>query len=753
MRRSVVSLLVAGLLGLVPGVSLVAQDPSDRAAIERLRDSLAAAADSVTLKRLEAATIEVAKRHRDDPMIHLRLGFLSYRLGEISGKAHFEDAAGEFEWAAELRPAWPYPWYGDGLAELALGEHSVIGVENLRQALGSDHLSKAARAFAKAVEADPAFANATVDLARAALDQRIGPRLDLALSAVRAAAMSAAGRQPPLQLARGRVERTVGNADSALAAFQAYVAVGGDSGIGLLEQARTLYYVHQPAAGLRAYYAGARTSTALAAALYHSDIAWIATQAELAAFDALGDGPARATWLAAFWRQRDVAEAREPGERLAEHYRRWFYAERAFRLVSRHRHYDITERYRSTQSEFDDRGIIYVRHGSPDRRATYVAQDSVEPNETWLYHQASGDLMFHFVARKGVQDFKLVESLADALSSGFSAALALQARRGLSPAASSLFASRADLSPLYVRLGDPMGSANVRGALAEERKIGQHSIEVGTTSDSYRRVFAAPLDVMVSSFVVGDPGSGGAALHIVFAIPANRLSPLAERNRVVYPLFFRVYVTDSAGELAARLDTMRLFAAPGPLPAGTYLTGQLAVPIPPGVYSYRFLTEQKDGGAGTLVTGDSVNVDTLTGRRIAVSDLVVGRVGSGLVWSTRADTVFLNPLERFPEAGTAELYYEVYGLPPGGVYHTVIRLERRGSRSVFGAMSHLFGRDKRQPMLLEFDAPSDGPVTRVHRQVDLGDAPRGPYVLTLRISDPVTGASVNRSAHFTVVPR
>jgi len=753
MRRSIILLVLGGWLALAPRVSLGAQDPSDRLALEQLRDSLAGVADSVALRRLEAVTIAVAKRHRDDPMTHLRLGFIGYRLGEIAGKSHWDDAAGEFEWAAELRPAWPYPWYGDGLAELALGEHSVIGVENLRQVLGKDYLSKATRAFARAVAADPAFADATVDLARAALNQRIGPRLDLALSAVRAAASSPAGRQPLLQLARGRVERAVGNADSALAAFKAYLAVGGDSGVGHLELARTLYFAHQPAEGLRAYYAGARASTASAAALYRSDLAWTTTPAELAAFDALDSGPARAKWLAGFWQERDVAEAREPGERLAEHYRRWFYAEQHFLLLSRHRLYDITERYRNTLGEVDDRGIIYLRHGPPDRRATYVSSDAVEPNETWLYQEPHGDLIFHFVARKGVQDFKLVESLADALTSGLGGALALQAQRGMSPAASGLFASRADLSPLYVRLSDPTGSANVRGALAAERKLGQHSIEVGTTSDSYRRIFAAPLDVIISRFVVGEPRSGGSALHIVFAIPAHRLSPVPDGNRVVYPLSFRLYVTDGAGGLAARLDTMRVFAAPKPLPGGTYLTGQLAVPVPPGVYAYRLLTEQGDGGTGTLLTGDSVNVDTLTGRRFAVSDLVVGRVGSGLVWSSGADTVFLNPLDRFPEGGTAELYYEVYGLPPGGVYHTVIRLARRGGRSVFGALSHLVGGGKHSSVVLEFDAPSDGPVTRVHRRVDLGDAPRGSYVLTVRIGDPATGIAVTRSAQFTLVSR
>jgi GWxTD domain-containing protein len=726
--------------------SLGAQEPAERASLEHLRDSLAHVADSSALQRLEAATIARAKRDRSDPMIHLRLGFIAYRLGELAGKSHFDDAAGEFEWSAELRPQWPYPWYGAGLAELALGEHHVIAIENLRQALGKDYLSKAARDFARAAEADPAFAQATVDLARAALAQRVAPRLDLALRAVREAATSPAGRQPALQLARGRVERAVGNADSALAAFQAFLAQGGDSGVGLFETARTCYFAHRPDDGLRAYYAGARVSADTAATeLYRADLAWVATPAELAAFDARPAGAERARWLERFWERRDAALAREPGERLAEHYRRWFYAEHNFLLVSRHRHYDITERFRTAQVEFDDRGIIYLRHGPPDRRATFVSSDSVEPNETWLYHRPDGDLLFHFVARKDVQDFKLVESLADALSGGLGGALALEARRGMSPVASGLFASRADLSPVYARLGGTTGTANTRGVLAAERTMGQRSIAVGTTTDSYDRTFASSLDVTVSRFVVGDRRNGGAALHVVFAIPAGRLVAVPDTARVVYPVSFRLYVVDTAGGVAARLDTTRVFAAPGPLPGGAYLTGQLTVAVPPGAYTYRLLAEQR-GAAGNLV-GDSVSVDTLDGNRFAVSDLVVGRAGAGLAWREGSDTVLLNPLGQFPVGSSAELYYEVYGVPSGAVYHTAIRVERQGGRSVLG----LFGGGRRLPVAFEFDAPSDGPITRVHRRLDLRDAQRGAYVLVVRISDPKSDNAVTRREPFTIV--
>jgi tetratricopeptide (TPR) repeat protein len=212
------ALLVAGLLAS----SVAAQAPADRAAIVAFRDSLSQVADTLALGRLEAAMIEVARADRDNALPHLRLGFLAYRLGEAGGgKSHYDDAAGEFEWATDLRSDWPWAWYALGLAELALGEHDVIAIENVRQILGKDYLTKAANAFARAAEADPAFAVAVIDLANTALTQRINSRLNVALAAVRQAAGGAAGREPAVQLARGRVEREAGEADSAVAAFEA----------------------------------------------------------------------------------------------------------------------------------------------------------------------------------------------------------------------------------------------------------------------------------------------------------------------------------------------------------------------------------------------------------------------------------------------------------------------------------------------------------------------------------------------------
>jgi len=756
------ALLVLLFLAAGAAAPLPAQSPADRSGLEALRDSLAGVADSAGLRRLEAATIAVAKQRRDDPLLHLRLGFIGYRLGELtSGKSHYEDAAGEFEWAAELRPDWPYPWYGLGLAELALGESSMLAIENLRQMLGKDYLSKAARAFARATEVDPSFASAVVDLANTALTQRIKPRLDVALTAVRLAAASPAGRHAEVQLVRGRVEREAGEADSALAGFRAYLAVGGDSGVGLLELARTFYFARRAPDGWGAYLAGARAATsAPALTLYRTDLSWIADSAELGAFDALPDPAARGRWLEAFWTRRDVVVARDVGERLAEHYRRWFYARRSFRLVSRHRHYDITEVYRAKQVEFDDRGVIYLRHGEPDRRARFACTqlegangEGCAANESWLYRRKGdeGDLIFHFAARGDVQDYKLIESLVDAL--GFRNAV--RAGAFADPQVSELYATREEFGPLYGRVGHSLNAPG--NALAQDRAQGRRSIAVGTTSDSYAQRFDQALDVVASEFVVGaEPG--GQMLHVVFAVPGERLSGEPGGGGeggvgLLYPLHFRLVVSDSADRVVARLDTLRVFAARQPLRQPAYLTGRLALPVPPGRYRYRLLVTTPDGTAGDLVRQDSLDVRALGGGGFAVSDVVVGREGSGLVWvSAGTDTVRLNPLSRFPEGSAAELYYEVYGLARGAPYHTVVRLEREGARSLFGAIRGLFG-GGRAAVLLEFDAAAEGPVTRVHRGVALRDVAKGTYRLTVVIADPASGVSVTRTRRFQVVAR
>src|SRR3989449_10130604 len=138
-------LLILALLSASPTFHLSAQDPADRRVIEGLRDSLGAVTDSTALLRLEARTIDVAKHDRDNPLIHLRLGFVAYRLGELANsKKHYDDAAGEIEGGTGVRPHRPCPRDGLGLAAPAQSEQSVLAIEKRRQQRGEGYPSQTA---------------------------------------------------------------------------------------------------------------------------------------------------------------------------------------------------------------------------------------------------------------------------------------------------------------------------------------------------------------------------------------------------------------------------------------------------------------------------------------------------------------------------------------------------------------------------------------------------------------------------------
>src|SRR5215213_2114154 len=324
-------LLALAILAMVPR-SITAQSPPDRAELERFRDSLASTSDSAGLLALEKRLIDSAKVHRNDGVKHLKLGFLSLRLGELGGHSHYDDAASEFQWGIDLQPSWPYAWYGMGLAEYGVGDSQISFVTGLKTMLGKDALTRSAMAFAKSAEVDPSFVRGLVDLANTALRQRVNIKLGVALEALRRAGKTMVDPDPEVLLARGRVEREVGDGDSALAAFNGYLQHGTNRSLGLLEVARTDFLMGR-FDGVTPYYEGAASDDPTTVGGYRADLATIVMDTTLRAFDQQR-GDRRVAYLRRFWTQRDRTELRTEGERLREHYRRLFYARRNFQLTS-----------------------------------------------------------------------------------------------------------------------------------------------------------------------------------------------------------------------------------------------------------------------------------------------------------------------------------------------------------------------------------------------------------------------------------
>lgn len=198
---------------------------------------------------------------------------------------------------------------------------------------------------------------------------------------------------------RLRLETDLRYFDSARIVLDRFLAVGGDSASAMFFEAR-IACAADTASVEEAYFRGAeQVRNRSARGLYREDIGWIATPGELAQFDALGDS-AVAGWLHAFWNRRDVTNARSPGTTLREHCRRYFYALEHYRLTRGLRNpwwttetvspgEDTTAEApiddpavaehlltgaQSRQQLFDDRGLVYLRHGPPDQIQVELAE-------------------------------------------------------------------------------------------------------------------------------------------------------------------------------------------------------------------------------------------------------------------------------------------------------------------------------------------------------------------------------------------
>ena len=728
------------VLSLGQGVSLWGQTPGpgDGSRLGAWRAQLAAEGDTVALLGLEQEKIAAAKSQRDSALLHLELGFLALRLGELGGRSHFEDAAGEFEWVIELEPRWAYPWFGLALVEEGLGDSRLSAVAGVQAMLRRDKLSRSAAALRQALEVEPAFAPALIELSRVALTQRFNASLSQALIAQRLAAGSPAAAEPEVLLARGRIERLVGSPDSALTAFRAYAAAGGDPALALLEEARTLF-VLDSLTGQVPYYAGAAMNDSAAVSGYREDLVLIASAPELAALDA-ASGAERAQVLRGFWTQRDRQDLRENGERLQQHYQRLQVARLNYRLAITRRRYDTDERYRSGSTEFDDRGIIYVRHGAPTDSAAYLGVGACY-NLSWLYQRPEGDLIFHFVARDDVDDYRLVQSLMDIADAGGIQRIGTNSCK--SGDASDLVRSRAGFSPLYDQL--LVASINRYSALVnEDRTQGIRAIAEGTTTDRFPLTYATPMEVRALGVAVGmlddEP-----LLQVAFGVRGATVLPDSGATDVTYMLRVRLVAMDGAGRVVASVDSTQAYRGSQRVSDDGFLVGRVALTVPPGVVSWRLAVDQ-GGDRGAVVPLDSL-VAAPVNAGLALSSLALGATGSSAQWSNSlGEKVLINPLGAWRTGDELELYAEIYGAKAGAPLAIELVATRRKNRGGFVKIG-----TRGRSLTVKSDEFARGPLSPIRKTLSLASLAPGNYVIALRVTD-AAGTTVERQRNILVRP-
>jgi GWxTD domain-containing protein len=719
------------LLLLLPCSPLLGQSGSDRPALDRFQDSLAATSDTVALRALSRG---LARERPPDALRSLRAAFASSRLTELGADSSAGMTREELRRLTRRQPDWPYAWHALALAETRRAAWERADPVALGNRIGTGALERALQHEIQALAADPTYLPAALTLADLALDLRDTTLYGGALDALRRAERVQTNPPAALLLALGRVARATDEPDAAVAAFERAAGAGLDmpNPVARLELARTRLALGA-AEGEASYFATAESDDSAVVAGFRADLEPIAADSDLVRFDA-AHGADRAEWLRRFWTDRDHAELRHDGERLREHYRRLLYARRRFALTISRRFYGGRDAYRSGSEELDDRGVIYVRHGEPQTRLRPFVF-GLMPNETWRYGRADGDLLFHFSAgydESGggdLYDYRLVESVLDL--------------HGASDAPiDQLLLSRQTLSPLYGRMLNwaPNGAARAEG---RERAIGRVSIDYGTTTDSYELQFARRLTATANLVAVGQR-DGVPLAHFVFGLGPAETTANEEAEGVSYPVRVRVVVLDGAERAIATADTAILFRLDRPLQRGQYLIGRVELPLPSGRWSWRAVIEQGDD-AGVVLPRDTVRAAGL-GPALALSDVALGVQAASATWQPPGgEPVLLTPFDLFPERSDLRLYYEAAGAVPGAEYRHEI--------AVFRMKGEPATPDHRPAVTLSVDERAAGPVIRAYRTLQLRDLKAGSYMIEVRVRGPGESEDVRRRAFLVVKPK
>lgn len=550
------------------------------------------------------------------------------------------------------------------------------------------------------------------------LVREVGPRLLGALAAPGDVADSMR------QLQRGRLAAWLWDPVVADSAFSAYGAAGGGAARAALELARV-----RLAVGMREgdslYYEAARSEDSSVIRGLRADIALIADSAQLAGFDALLP-PARPAWLHGFWEERDLESLKPRGTRLAAHYERIGAARVRFRLLTYPRRYELDELWVNRDAEFDDRGLVFIRHGMPDDTAGAVRAGAC-PNTSWLYRRADGNLIFHFVARENPDDWRLVETLANVSGGAGATTRVRQAGPTRScGAVDGLLESRAALDPIYGRLAVSPSRMNWE----RELSMTTRSREIGTTTDSDALRYPHVLEVAWRAYGLLGQGGNGRILLLV-SVPGRSLRQISQQP-IGYG--FAMRLVGRSGDHLIEVDTVRRLAvrqAPGPEDMLTFVTELSAAP---GTWRLGASLEQGADSSGQFFRDSDVAVPS-SGGSLSLSDIVLGATAGGRPWDAPDGSFPLSSTGSYAKGSSIPIYYEVAGVAAGTEIETEITFTPE---------------DDDRGVTVTFTEQAGGAIERTRRELGTDQLKAGRYLMRMTVKTADGQSATRETAVFVL---
>lgn len=479
-----------------------------------------------------------------------------------------------------------------------------------------------------------------------------------------------------------------------------------------------------------------------------------------------------------FWKSHDPSPTTEYNERLVEHYHRLNYAKQYYTM-------------KQTKG-YDDRGIVYIKHGKPDEYADLVGNFGIRDNESWVYYRRPDNFVFHFVRISS--SYLLANSLLEAvIGSGFTPSfttrddpdnpggdpLVLQAD-DFSQNLRDLLWSRIEIDPLYIRLynervdfDDPsyLGQELTTTWRMMEADLVEAALTTGMESETYiPDMGSEPMDYYyyTADFMAMNANSN---VSIFYGLPVSSLE--FKRDiigvRVNYESTFAVF--DQNWNEVDRVYNRRsyqLSQEPDMKTKGLLLVDKQTLNLPPGEYHYSVSVKDLGNDNMGIYKGD-IDVTHYQPDQFSISQIVLASNITPFDGEKRgkftrgAYNVMPLPSRTFRREQAVFVYYEIYFLTESDEgkkdYHVDFTIEaesldRNLAAKIFSPFGNLFKSDEEKgkiTMTFQKEADPERIVQQEYISIDISDSPAGEYNLSIVVIDVATGHQITRTSKFFIV--
>ncbi len=576
---------------------------------------------------------------------------------------------------------------------------------------------------------------------------------------------------PNVWLQLGVTYREKNEFEKAVDAFKQGALINLNDTWPLVQLSLVFIEMNRPEEASEAFYAGlTQISDSSNIQRLFFDCKDIGTKQEIARWDGVRGLSDKSDFIKTFWKKRDPNPIDMVNQRFIEHYKRLEYARQ---------HYS-----KAAAPWYDDRGLLYVRLGKPDRIYYGRPKDNIKENESWFYDNIKSGLFFDFVEAGSYFE---VRPLLDAVE-----------RNATMDEIFQMFDERSMYNPYYQRMAEKVrnqadvdrlraeeklsnlsGAAGLPGSiLAEQFERSKLASDFLGRSD-YRQdnsdlmsyaakqnfIFSVgaphlPINCNFASFRVSKSVS---RLEFYYVVPFSQLNfipSISQNNLFSTAIRFNMKIYDLKYNELKYVDTVYNIAASGTEIGSHFFLDQIEQDLEPGKYvvALELRNNEKDrvGIYQFVVVVHSYSADTLSVSDIEVAQYVDNTLAKERFVKPKTNLkVVPNPAAGILKTKPLTVYYEIYNLALNKdgkssyqISYSIKMLET--SKSFFSSVAGIFGGKKEASTSSVTVKEGRSATEREYIGFDISELPAGTASLQIKVKDLILDKESTSTINLTL---